>query len=167
MEKRSSATKQVQQEIEDYVNRGEMDAIKLKIDLFKKLTEDFSQAAYRRAGLYGLSAVGVALFQRNVSLSIILSFIAVQKKTQFLEQLINPIVNSFRDNDTKVQLAACDAIFNILKSYRELVLQNKDFTRIFEQVITLIAGSNQEVRDFAKKVDDRIKDTVLGCLNSK
>lgn len=44
-----------------------MDAIKLKIELFKKLTEDYSQAAYRRAGLYGLSAVGVALYQRNVS----------------------------------------------------------------------------------------------------
>lgn len=64
-------------------------------------------------------------------------------------------------------MAACDAIFNILKTYRELVLQNKDFNRIFEQVITLIAGPNGEVRDFAKKVDDRIKDTVLGCLNTK
>ncbi len=64
-------------------------------------------------------------------------------------------------------MAACDAIFNILKNYRELVLQNKDFTKIFEQVITLIAGPNAEVRDFAKKVDDKMKDTILGCLNSK
>lgn len=46
-----------------------MDAIKIKIDLFKKLTEDFGQAAFRRAGLYGLSAVGVALYQRNVRLT--------------------------------------------------------------------------------------------------
>lgn len=84
-----------------------------------------------------------------------------------MENLITPIVNAFRDTDPKVQLAACDAIFNILKTYRELVLQNKDFNRIFEQVITLIAGPNAEVRDFAKKVDDRIKDTVLGCLNTK
>jgi hypothetical protein len=64
-------------------------------------------------------------------------------------------------------MAACDAIFTILKIYRELVLQNKFFSRIFEQVITLIAGTNHEVRDFAKKVDDKIKDTVLMCLNSK
>lgn len=76
-------------------------------------------------------------------------------------------MNAFRDTDPKVQLAACDSIFNILKTYRELVLQNKDFTRIFEQVITLIAGPVPEVREFAKKVDDKIKDTVLGCLNSK
>lgn len=76
-------------------------------------------------------------------------------------------MNSFRDNDAKVQAAACDAIYNVLKTHRELVLQNKEFNRIFEQVITLIAGQNAEVRDFAKKVDDKIKDTVLGCLNSK
>jgi hypothetical protein len=42
------------------------------------------------------------------------------------------MVNAFRDPETKVQLAACDAIFNIIKNYKELVLQNKDFTRIFE-----------------------------------
>ena len=78
-----------------------------------------------------------------------------------------PIVNAFRDNDFKVQAASCDAIYNVLKTHRELVLQNKDFNRIFEQVISLIAGPSAEVRDFAKKVDDKIKDTVLGCLNSK
>ena len=84
-----------------------------------------------------------------------------------MDDIINPIVTAFRDNDPKVQQAACDSCFNILKTYKELVLQNKDFTRIFEQVITLISGPNQEVRDYAKKVDDKIKDTVLGCLNSK
>jgi hypothetical protein len=31
----------------------------------------------------------------------------------------------------------------------------------------MIAGPNAEVRDFAKKVDDKMKDTILGCLNSK
>lgn len=130
MEKRSLAIKKVQSEIEEFVNRNEMDAIKMRIDQFKKLTEDFGQAAFRRAGLYGLSAVGVALYQRNVSST--QPNLYLQKKTQFLESLISPIVNAFRDTDPKVQSAACDAIFNILKSYRELVLQNKDFTRIFE-----------------------------------
>ena len=67
MEKRSNATKQVQQEIEELAAKGDMEAIKIKVFGFTKLTEDFSQAAYRRAGLYGLSAIGVALYQRNVS----------------------------------------------------------------------------------------------------
>jgi hypothetical protein len=67
MEKRSQATKEVQDEIERYIMNNEMDAIKLRIDLYKKLTEEYSQAAYRRAGLFGLSAIGIALFQRHVS----------------------------------------------------------------------------------------------------
>lgn len=50
--------------------KGDMEAIKTKVFAFTKLTEDFSQAAYRRAGLYGLSAIGVALYQRNVSPSL-------------------------------------------------------------------------------------------------
>ncbi len=76
-------------------------------------------------------------------------------------------MKAFHDNDAKVQQSACDSCFNILKAYKELVLQNKDFLKIFEQIITLISGPNQEVREYAKKVDDKIKDTVLGCLNSK
>lgn len=43
-----------------------MDAVKLKIELFKKLTEEHGQANYRRAGLVGLSAIGIGLYQKNV-----------------------------------------------------------------------------------------------------
>jgi hypothetical protein len=62
-------------EIEDLAGKGDMEAIKIKIIAFTKLTEDFSQANYRRAGLYGLSAVGVALYQRNVRFIYVLKFL--------------------------------------------------------------------------------------------
>ena len=62
-------------EIEDLAGKGDMEAIKIKIIAFTKLTEDFSQANYRRAGLYGLSAVGVALYQRNVRLIYVVNFL--------------------------------------------------------------------------------------------
>jgi hypothetical protein len=42
MEKRSQATKEVQDEIERYIMNNEMDAIKLRIELYKKLTEEYS-----------------------------------------------------------------------------------------------------------------------------
>ena len=42
MEKRSNATKQVQQEIEELAVKGDMEAIKIKVFAFTKLTEDFS-----------------------------------------------------------------------------------------------------------------------------
>ena len=43
-----------------------MDGIKLRIIIFEKLTQEWSQSTQRRAGLYGLSAIGVALYQKDV-----------------------------------------------------------------------------------------------------
>ena len=64
-------------------------------------------------------------------------------------------------------MAACDAIFNITKCYREEVLKSRHFDAIFNHVITLIGSSNTEVKEFAKKVDEKIKDTVFACLSTK
>jgi hypothetical protein len=41
----------------------------------------------------------------------------------------------------------------MFRIYRDLILQNRFFDTIFDSVITLISSPNQEVRDFAKKVD--------------
>ena len=72
-----------------------------------------------------------------------------------------------------MQVAACDAIFNITKCYREEVLKNRQFDAIFNNIITLIGSSSSdnrefnEVKEFAKKVDEKIKDTVFACLSTK
>ena len=66
-----------------------------------------------------------------------------------------------------MSVAACDAIFNITKCYREEVLKSRHFDAIFNHVITLIGSSNTEVKEFAKKVDEKIKDTVFACLSTK
>lgn len=81
--------------------------------------------------------------------------------------MIDPINKVFTDKDAKVLLAACDAMHTIIKNYREAVLRSKHFERIFDAIITLISSSNAEVREFAKKVDDKIKDTVFACLTTK
>ena len=62
LEKRSTATKQVQLEIEELAAKGDNEGIKLRIMVFEKLTQEWSQSTSRRSGLYGLSAIGVALF---------------------------------------------------------------------------------------------------------
>ena len=66
-----------------------------------------------------------------------------------------------------MSVAACDAIFNITKCYREDVLKSRQFDAIFNNIITLIGSPDQAVRDFAKKVDEKIKDTVFACLSTK
>jgi hypothetical protein len=47
------------------VAKNDMECIKFRIELFKKLTED-GNPIFKRSGLYGISAIGVALYQRNV-----------------------------------------------------------------------------------------------------
>ena len=79
-----------------------------------------------------------------------------------------PICNCLQqDKEPKVQTAACDAMYNIIKSYREEVLKSSLFDRIFTNIIQLISSSNQEVCEYAKKVDEKIKDTVFACLSTK
>lgn len=77
------------------------------------------------------------------------------------------IVLKLDDRDPKVQVAACEAIFNVIKNYREAILKSKFFEKIFDTTITLIGSNLVEVREFAKKVDDKIKDTVFACLTMK
>jgi hypothetical protein len=71
------------------------------------------------------------------------------------------------DKDSKVQVAACESIFNVIKNYRETILKSRFFEKIFDTTIMLIGSQNQEVREYSKKVDDKIKDTVFACLTMK
>jgi hypothetical protein len=48
------------------VAKNDMESIKNRIEFFKRLIDDNSNPIYRRSGLYGISSVGVALYQRNV-----------------------------------------------------------------------------------------------------
>ena len=47
------------------------------------------------------------------------------------------------------------------------MLKYRHFDAIFSNIITLIGSPNTEVRDYAKKVDEKIKDTVFACLSTK
>lgn len=87
---------------------------------------------------------------------------------KFLDDMIAPItVCLHMDKDPKVSVAACDAIFNITKCYREEVLKSRHFDAIFNNIITLIGSKYPDVKEFAKKVDEKIKDTVFACLSTK
>ena len=76
------------------------------------------------------------------------------------------MIKSLRDKDVKVQLAACDAIFNIMKICKEAILRYKHFLDIFHEVINLIATTmSNDVKDHSKKVDDLLKDVVYRSLD--
>lgn len=79
----------------------------------------------RRAGLYGLSVITVALYQK--------------RSKQYLNQLLNPVLKCFKDKEAKVMQAACDALFNIIKIVKEAIFDdNEKFQNIFMNVLNMI-----------------------------
>jgi len=67
----------------------------------------------RRSGLYGLSVIAVTLYNK--------------RQVEHLDKLLPPVIKSFHDKDQKVQLAACDAMFNIVKICKEAILRYRNF----------------------------------------
>jgi hypothetical protein len=66
----------------------------------------------------------------------------------------------------KVQQAACDALFNIIKIVKEAILRDKDtFKSVFDAVLSAINNRNETV-EWAKKVDDLLKNQVYAALSS-
>lgn len=86
---------------------------------------------------------------------------------EHLDKILPPITRSFGDKDIKVQQAACDAMFNIVKSCKESILRYKHFLDIFGRIIDLIGTSvaSTDVKEYAKKVDDQLKDVVYRSLD--
>ena len=56
-------------------------------------------------------------------------------------------------------------MFNILKICKEAILQDKQFFEIFDEIIDLIGDLHSEIKDWAKKVDDLLKDVVFTSLS--
>ena len=107
----------------------------------------------RRQGLYGLSVIAVTLFNKR-------------HQGEHLDKILPPVIKSLKDKDVKVQLAACDAIFNIMKICKEAILRYKHFLDIFHEIINLIATTmSNDVKDHSKKVDDLLKDVVYRSLD--
>lgn len=102
--------------------------------------------------MYGLSVIAVTLYQK--------------KDVENLDKILKPVIKCFNDKDQKVQLAACDAMFNIVKTCKEAILRYKYFLDIFDRIIGLIGTTlSNDVKDFSKKVDDLLKDVVYRSLD--
>lgn len=156
IEKRRAAALDIQNEIEDLMRANNQEAIKQKIKAFDLCTKEDGNAMRKRAGLYGISVITVALYQKGA--------------TQYLQQLIDPVMGAFKDNDTRVQQAACDALFNIIKIVREAILDKQEiFKKIFDGIINLIIDSatttDKDIVEWAKSVDDLLKNQVYNALS--
>lgn len=149
IEKRKQAATEVGEAIEDLMKQNKESDIRRLIEEFTaSINVDVPQR--RRTGLYGLSSIAVALYQKG--------------KSDYLDLLLNPVMSAFSDKEPKVQLAACDAMFNILKVCKEDIIFDKNFPTTFDRIVSVVSYPNNDVKDWGRKLVEQLEDIVYGAL---
>ena len=71
-----------------------------------------------------------------------------------MKLLVDPMIWALNDKDSRVQLAACDSLYNIVKIAKEAILDNMNyFLQLFDEVINLLIDILVDVRECALLVD--------------
>ncbi|CAI2386687.1 unnamed protein product [Moneuplotes crassus] len=112
---------------------------------------DDDTAQKRRIGLYGISSIAVGLYKED-------------PLTDFCNCLVQPVLVALGDREPKVQLAACDTMFNILKIYREKVLFDLEFPETFDKIVSVVSNPNNDVKDWGRKLVEFLEEIVYGAL---
>ncbi|KAB1999601.1 hypothetical protein ES319_D12G173200v1 [Gossypium barbadense] len=142
-EKRKNAALEFEGIVKQLASSGDHEKISLVINL---LTTEFvysPHANHRKGGLIGLAAATVGL---------------TSEAAQHLEQIVQPVLNSFSDQDSRVRYYACEALYNIAKIVRgDFIIF---FNQIFDALCKLSADSDGNVQSAAHLLDRLVKDIV-------
>mmetsp|Transcript_30458 Transcript_30458/g.46463 ORF Transcript_30458/g.46463 Transcript_30458/m.46463 type:complete len:804 (-) Transcript_30458:91-2502(-) len=114
--------------------------------VISSLSKDFCTSAnsnYRKGGLIGLAATAIGLMQNCVL---------------YLDTLLPPVLHCTDDPEARVRYYACEALFNIAKVSRHVILEH--FNAIFEGLTKLYADVDMDVKNGANLLDRLIKDIV-------
>ncbi|GBN00640.1 Protein VAC14 [Araneus ventricosus] len=142
-EKRKTAALEIEKMVKDFQRVGETGEIR---KLLRVLGQDFTLSQNvnsRKGGLIGLAAMSVAL-GKDTSL--------------FVDDLVQPVLSCFNDQDTRVRYYACETLYNIIKVARGSVLPF--FPEIFDALSRLSADPDQNVKNGSELVDRLLKDIV-------
>jgi Domain of unknown function (DUF3434)./HEAT repeat. len=121
---------------------------KMILSLIHLLAKDFCQSMnvhFRKGGLIGLAATAIGLMPQQLTAA-------------YLEILISPVLMCFDDPEPRVRYYACESLYNIIKVARRSILPY--FNMIFEGVATVLADTDDEVRDGAKLLDRLVKEII-------
>ncbi|OQR76101.1 protein VAC14-like [Tropilaelaps mercedesae] len=142
-EKRKAASMEIEKSTRDFVNRGNVTAIR---KMLKVLAVDFALAQSphsKKGGLLGISAVAIQLKHRC---------------PEFLDDMINPVLACLSDPDHRVKYHACESLYNIVKVARGGCLPY--FEQIFDALARLATDPEASVRYGAEALDRLLKDIV-------
>lgn len=126
----------------EYGDRAKIDAI------ISQLSTDFAYAIHhpnaRNGGLIGLAAAAIALGQHEV--------------TNYLDDIVHPVLACFGDQDARVRYYACESMYNIAKVAKGEILPY--FNELFDALCKLSADSDESVQKGTDLLNRLIKDIV-------
>lgn len=144
--KRRAAAIAVQMLVRELVTEFKENRI---VEIIRMLREDLlltTSANTRKGGLMALSAAAIALAEPPGSLAV------------YQRQILLAVLPSFADPDCTVRFAACEALYNIGKVSRAMMLPF--FTRIFDIMCKLVADSDDLCRQGGGLIDRLFKDII-------
>ncbi|EER12950.1 hypothetical protein Pmar_PMAR000685 [Perkinsus marinus ATCC 50983] len=160
-EKRSIAAHEVESRIKqalqqrDHYGQEHAATTATIVSIITVLTStNFTKSPYpnaRKGGLLGLASVAIALENRNLD--------------PFLDTIMAPVLYLFDDDDNRCRYYACEAMFNISKVARGLLLKGRRMCLALDGVCRLVADVDQEVKSGAQYLDRLLKDIVSDVSN--
>lgn len=142
-EKRKTGALEVERLVKEFVIAN--DPVKIR-RILKVLGEDFALSNHpnaRKGGAIGLAATAIGLGKES---------------QHYVRELVQPVLSSFHDADSRVRYYACEALYNIVKVCRGFVLPY--FNEIFVGISKLTSGTDQNVKNGTELLDRLIKDIV-------
>lgn len=142
-EKRKMGALEVERMVRDFAASQQTQQIQR---VLKVLGEDLALSHNpnsRKGGVIGLAATAIALGKES---------------TNYVGELVKPVLDSFSDQDHRVRYYACEALYNISKVCRGFVLPY--FNEIFDGLSKLSSDTDQNVKNGTELLDRLIKDIV-------
>nr|XP_022343635.1 protein VAC14 homolog isoform X2 [Crassostrea virginica] len=142
-EKRKTGALEVERLVREFVISN--DSVKIR-RILKILGDDFALSNHpnaRKGGSIGLAATAIGLGKES---------------QHYVGELVQPVLASFHDADSRVRYYACEALYNIVKVCRGFVLPY--FNEIFDGISKLTSDNDQNVKNGAELLDRLIKDIV-------
>lgn len=144
--------------------------------LLRVLGQDFATAQnphIRKGSSLGLAAVAVALgsviifflnfiFKYTFVLNLVCAF---QDCSQYLSDLIPPILACFSDPEIRVRYFACEALYNVAKVMRGAILVH--FTDIFNALSKSATDPDPNLKTASELLDRLLKVYKIYCVNYK
>ena len=169
-ERRRLAAMEIEKVVRSLVQQGELERIRailllLSDDYVRSTSEDA-----RKGGVVALAACAIGMKKvKDDSVNNNNSGIGNPETQKSLVQecrdlILASVVHACQDHSKRVRYYACENLCNTVKVIPILAIQH--FFILFEILRSLYADVNEDVRKGAEILDRRIKDIVVGALNS-